>query len=99
VKRTGHVAQKEGSLNLGQKDILTALEWLQLNIAAFGGDKHKVGLSLYYARRVLTTSLTEDHGIWHKLGGHRYQRSVLCQRHREADQGRCTFLLRVQRKQ
>ncbi|KAH6896272.1 triacylglycerol lipase 3 [Coprinopsis sp. MPI-PUGE-AT-0042] len=38
----GLEAQKEGNLNLAQKDILTALEWLQLNVDKFGGDKHKV---------------------------------------------------------
>ncbi|KAH6906711.1 triacylglycerol lipase 3 [Coprinopsis sp. MPI-PUGE-AT-0042] len=41
----GPEAQKEGNLNLAQKDILTALEWLQLNVDKFGGDKHKVTIS------------------------------------------------------
>lgn len=38
----GQEAQNRGVLNLGLKDQLTALEWVQLNIGIFGGDKDKV---------------------------------------------------------
>ena len=38
----GNEAEANGALNLGNKDILTALEWVQGNIGAFGGDKGKV---------------------------------------------------------
>lgn len=38
----GAEAESKGSLNLGLKDSLTALQWVQANIGAFGGDKDKV---------------------------------------------------------
>jgi len=39
----GQEAEDIGALNLGLKDQLTALQWIQQNIGAFGGDKEKVG--------------------------------------------------------
>ncbi|KAJ7130370.1 extracellular triacylglycerol lipase precursor [Mycena epipterygia] len=38
----GQEADNRGALNLGLKDQLAALEWVQLNIGTFGGDKDKV---------------------------------------------------------
>jgi carboxylesterase type B len=38
----GAEAQQEGASNLGQRDIIKALEWTRNNIAAFGGDPKRV---------------------------------------------------------
>lgn len=38
----GIEAEARGALNLGAKDVQAALEWIQANIGAFGGDKTKV---------------------------------------------------------
>ncbi len=39
----GNEADFRGELNLALKDYLVALQWVQTNIQAFGGDKSKVG--------------------------------------------------------
>ncbi|KAJ7609729.1 esterase 1 [Mycena polygramma] len=40
----GQEAEKRGALNLGFRDQIAALQWVQLHIEAFGGDKDKVTL-------------------------------------------------------
>ena len=41
----GREAEERGALNLGLKDQLAALEWIQERIGDFGGDPKKVCLS------------------------------------------------------
>ena len=38
----GAEAQSRGAVNLGAKDVEAALQWIQANIGAFGGDPTKV---------------------------------------------------------
>jgi len=45
-------AGEAGILNLALRDQLTALEWVQNNIGAFGGDKDKVRCPVVVASRL-----------------------------------------------
>ncbi|KAJ7130385.1 esterase 1 [Mycena epipterygia] len=53
----GQEADNRGALNLGLKDQLTALEWVQLNIGTFGGDKDKVTVFGESAGSIMTSIL------------------------------------------
>ncbi|KAJ7700405.1 esterase 1 [Mycena rosella] len=53
----GQEADNRGSLNLGIKDQLAALEWVQLNIGIFGGDKDKVTVFGESAGAIMTSIL------------------------------------------
>ncbi|KAJ7759734.1 extracellular triacylglycerol lipase precursor [Mycena maculata] len=53
----GLEAEMKGALNLALKDQLTALEWVQLNIGAFGGDKKKVTVFGQSAGSIMTSIL------------------------------------------
>ncbi|KAK0447172.1 extracellular triacylglycerol lipase precursor [Armillaria borealis] len=50
----GQEADNRGQLNLGVRDVLTALEWVQENIGLFGGDKTKVTIFGESAGAMLT---------------------------------------------
>ncbi|KAJ7111458.1 extracellular triacylglycerol lipase precursor [Mycena epipterygia] len=53
----GQEADNRGDLNLGLKDQLTALQWVQLNVGTFGGDKDKVTVFGESAGSVMTSIL------------------------------------------
>ncbi|KAJ7118477.1 extracellular triacylglycerol lipase precursor [Mycena crocata] len=53
----GQEADNRGALNLGLRDQLAALEWVQLNIRAFGGDKDKVTVFGQSAGAIMTSIL------------------------------------------
>ncbi|KAJ6625127.1 esterase 1 [Mycena sp. CBHHK59/15] len=53
----GQEADDLGALNLALKDQLTALEWVQLHIEAFGGDKEKVTVFGESAGAIMTSIL------------------------------------------
>ncbi|KAJ7734185.1 extracellular triacylglycerol lipase precursor [Mycena maculata] len=53
----GQEADNKGALNLGIKDQIAALEWVQLNIDAFGGDPDKVTVFGESAGAIMTSIL------------------------------------------
>ncbi|KXN81465.1 Lipase 2 [Leucoagaricus sp. SymC.cos] len=59
----GTEAAKQGALNLALKDELTALEWVQHNIEAFGGDKTKVTVFGESAGAIMNSVLFLNSGL------------------------------------
>ncbi|KAK7040276.1 hypothetical protein VNI00_009743 [Paramarasmius palmivorus] len=59
----GTEAQRNGALNLGLRDQIAALEWIQQNIGAFGGDKDKVTLFGISAGSVSINTLYLNAGL------------------------------------
>ncbi|KAJ3574887.1 hypothetical protein NP233_g1456 [Leucocoprinus birnbaumii] len=59
----GVEAAKENALNLALKDELAALQWIQANIGAFGGDKTKVTIFGESAGAIMTSILFLNSGL------------------------------------
>ena len=65
---TVELADKAGILNLGLRDQLTAMEWVNKNIGVFGGDKNKVRgsamllVASYRRRLIQVTAFGESAG-------------------------------------
>ncbi|TFK99234.1 extracellular triacylglycerol lipase precursor [Pterulicium gracile] len=59
----GVEAQERGALNLGLKDQLLALQWIQKNIEAFGGDRSKVTVFGQSAGAISIGSLFLNSGL------------------------------------
>ncbi|KAK7042562.1 carboxylic ester hydrolase [Favolaschia claudopus] len=53
----GQEAEQQGALNLGIKDQIAALEWVQLHIDSFGGDRTKVTVFGESAGSIMTSIL------------------------------------------
>ncbi|KAF7376885.1 Carboxylic ester hydrolase [Mycena sanguinolenta] len=53
----GQEAGGQGAVNLGIKDQIAALQWVQMNIESFGGDKNKVTMFGQSAGSVMTSVL------------------------------------------
>ncbi|KAH8111494.1 esterase 1 [Phellopilus nigrolimitatus] len=56
----GTEAEQRGALNLGNKDVLAALQWVRENIGAFGGDKEKVTVFGESAGSIIISQLLLD---------------------------------------
>jgi len=78
----GQEADNRKALNLGLKDQLAGLEWIQKNIRFFGGDKSKVSIGQNPCRQfisnfaLLTPPHFEGDCFWRECWSHFYRRSV-----------------------
>lgn len=80
------LTQKEGVLNLGLKDMYVALEWVQKNIAAFGGDADDVtimGLSAaaHAVSQQLQNEMFTNCSDWSSCYGYQTTQEAIPQSH------------------
>ncbi|KAK0219624.1 extracellular triacylglycerol lipase precursor [Armillaria nabsnona] len=65
----GAEAASRGILNLAIRDQLAALEWVQINIGAFGGDKHKACWNIIILMHHRINNVIGD-CLWRECGFH-----------------------------